>query len=396
MQLPGDEARERPFPAGKWGLVRPTLAAGSHAPPELIKALTGIRGFAAIWVVLYHLRELLFQHLGAGPFTSFVCRGYLGVDLFAFVSGFIIAHTYGEKLDNLDLKGALRFLWLRFARTYPLHLFVLALFVAVLVFDVGVEVLPALYMDPILMRQLFLLNGLGFETEWGWNIPTWSLGAEWFCYLSFPLVIPYINRLERGWIALAWAIAVLTMTAVGMYYLGYPNFDPILDWGFFRIAGEFFTGCLLYRAYLNRALFNGFVGVAGLLILVALVAGMSKNPADLRSNYPGFPVVWLIFGFAAFVYCLAQGRPPLDYLFNNRVSIYLGEISYSIYMLHWFVVANEETFGFDRFDVAVRPWLMLGAVLVGSAVTYELVERPSRRYLRSWFKSDHDRTHANR
>jgi peptidoglycan/LPS O-acetylase OafA/YrhL len=344
----------------------------------VLNALTGIRGFAAIWVVLYHQIGPFVQYFGQNEFVAFIYRGYLGVDLFAFVSGFIIAHTYSDKLATLELKPALRFLWLRFARTYPLHLFVLWLFILPAFLERGVEVFSLLPQDPGFMRQLFLLNGLGFEDRFSWNVPSWSLGSEWFCYLVFPLLIPYINRTSSGLKAICFAVLLLLATAAFMHAVGTPHFNAFLDWGVVRIFGEFFTGVFLHRAYVHKALFTRHAGLIGAAFLIAAVYVASQRPV--------LPTPIIIFCFAAFTYTLAQGRQPLEFLFSNRISVYLGEISYSIYMLHWLVLLNERTVGFDQTPLALRPWLMVGLVILLSALTYELVERPTRRWLRARFK----------
>ena len=100
------------------------------ARADLIAPLTGIRGYAAIWVVLYHMRgglDILLQ--GHDSIRSIVSVGFLGVDLFAVLSGFIISLTYAERLSQPSRNAILSFLWLRLARIYPLLLVVLGFFV---------------------------------------------------------------------------------------------------------------------------------------------------------------------------------------------------------------------------------------------------------------------------
>src|SRR5262249_39676380 len=91
--------------------------------PE-IRALTGIRGFAAVWVVLFHLQwqgmYQAFPRLEA--IRPLVDRGYLGVDLFFILSGFILTWNYGEALADWRPREHVRFEIVRLARIYPVHL----------------------------------------------------------------------------------------------------------------------------------------------------------------------------------------------------------------------------------------------------------------------------------
>jgi len=343
-----------------------------------IRPLTGVRGFAALWVVLYHLRPTI--KLAYPDFPSlhhFVGAGYLGVDLFAFLSGFIISYTYGEKLGKWDAMATRRYLWLRFVRTYPLHLFVLFLFVILFVRDRGVGSLAVLPYDMSFIRQLFLLNGLGLEDRWAWNVPSWSLSSEWFCYLCFPLFIPFINRIRSGWLALLLAGIAVLVTAFLLAQVGRPRFDAYLDWGLLRIGGEFVAGCFLCRAYRAGTFKNNYSGVIGFAALVYFPIQTAFSPA--------MPVVLVVLAFALLIYTLAFSKQPLMFLFGNPLSVYLGKISYSIYMVHWFYLADLSIFGFDELPISMRVWVILAVVILTSMMTYHFVERTSSKYMRGLF-----------
>lgn len=342
---------------------------------RLIDPLTGIRGFAAIWVVLYHLRPTIrVTYPSLTPLHNFVDAGYLGVDLFAFLSGFIITYTYSVKLAEYNMRAAGRYLWLRLVRTYPLHLFVLFLFILLFINERGLGSLAVLPYDMSFIRQLFLLNGLGFETHWAWNVPSWSLSAEWFCYLCFPLLVPLIDRVRDGRMALLFAAVAIILTAVLLAQVGRPRFDAFLDWGLLRIGGEFLSGCFLCRAYYAGTCSGRYIGMIGLSAIAFFIVQLAF--------YPEFPVVLVIAAFAVLIYSLAHSRQPLLFLFGNPVSMYLGKISYSIYLVHWLYLADLTVFGFNNLPVSVRVWVVLGVVLVTSSITYHFVERASSRYLR--------------
>ncbi|MGH0034545.1 MAG: acyltransferase family protein [Myxococcota bacterium] len=356
------EAQEEP---GEESAARRT---GSILP------LTGVRGFAAIWVVLYHLRGGLESALpGWDAALAVVGRGYLGVDLFAFLSGFVISYTYGERLGRFAPGAAARYLWRRLARIYPLHLFVLLLFVLALSYLNGESAVALAVGDDRFWLQLFLLNGWGLEDRFGWNAPSWTVSSEWFCYLVFPLLAPALGRVRRGETAVGLALLVFAATLLVLSRVGRPDFDAFLDWGLVRIGGEFAVGCLLFRAhrdgYGRRAPW-GWIGLA------ALAAGLT-----LCAIWPPAAVA----SFAVLVYALAQDPAPLRAVFGRRTVVWLGEISYSIYMIHWFVL----TVGMALLGEGageIEPRLLVGAlfatVLAAAAATHLAVERPARSRLR--------------
>ena len=98
-----------------------------------ISSLTPLRGIAAILVVLYHFDVFLvvhqFPHLIDTKYSNIITNGYLWVDFFFILSGFVIFHVYGKKLSNRDRTVVKKYLWARFSRLYPLHVFVMLLFI---------------------------------------------------------------------------------------------------------------------------------------------------------------------------------------------------------------------------------------------------------------------------
>ena len=341
-------------------------------PSGAIAALTGIRGFAALWVVFYHLRPI--WNATYPEWTDCLAiarRGYLGVDLFALLSGFVISYTYASTLRNFSARSSARYLWLRFARIYPLHIAILALFLlARNRFSVS-GIAALLSQDMTFTRQVLLLNGWGFESEFAWNAPSWTLSSEWLCYLCFPLLAPLTSRLTDGRIALGLAAASLTGTAVLLWLVGHAAFDAYLDWGWLRIGGEFIAGCWLFVAY-RSGIAGGWP--LGWLGLAALLVGLKLCTTAVPAGS--------VAAFAIVVFALAHSRQPLDLLFGNRVSVYLGEISFSIYMIHWFIIENSALLKLNTIALDIRGWIAIGAVLLAAAFLYEFVERPSRVFLR--------------
>src|SRR5690348_79706 len=160
-----------------------------------LPSLTPLRGIAALYVVLFHLTRA-----GADPSVpGFFLRGYLGVDLFFILSGFVLAHVYArEFLADRSGRAIGAFLWTRVARLYPVHIFVLG----VLVIGHAARDMPTL---TLLGNFLLILVPWPVEPL---NSMAWSLSAEWYAYLLFPVMIGWLWRCDAR-IAAALCVALL-------------------------------------------------------------------------------------------------------------------------------------------------------------------------------------------
>ena len=159
-----------------------------------IKALSGLRIVAAVWVVLFHFRPLLEQ--AAPGFRSALAPvlncGAQGVDLFFILSGFVLTWTYLDRMgDSWSTRATLHFLWLRLARVWPVYLVTLHLAAAWIIFTLYVGHEPSKAVDQLnavsYVRQVFLVQ-LWFQPYFdgsSWDGPAWSISAEWLAYLLF-------------------------------------------------------------------------------------------------------------------------------------------------------------------------------------------------------------------
>jgi peptidoglycan/LPS O-acetylase OafA/YrhL len=137
-----------------------------------------------------------------------------------------------------------------------------------------------------------------------------------------------------------------------------------------RIGGEFLTGCLLYRAWKAKLGGDRYWGWVGLAALVFAIPAAVLQPA------------LAVPAFAITVYALAWDAPPLARVFGNRAAVYLGEISYSVYLVHWFVLQHANALGLSGLSDGSRVSLMFVLVIAASVATYHGVEKPSRSWLR--------------
>ena len=347
----------------------------SQAAPRHLDALTGIRGLAAWGVVLYHLRLSLSDLLPA-PALAALAKGYLAVDLFFMLSGFVIWYNYAARIRGGGWSEARVFLWRRFARVWPLHGVVLAGFavLAVLLGASGRD--TAGYPWAELPLHLMLVQNWGFVPELAWNHPAWSISTELAAYLLFPALVA-VCQWERlpSWalvsIAAGLALAIhLLFAACGEPSLG----QRITQLGLWRCLAEFAMGivmCLLWQRWQgNRG--------------IALGAGLTCMATFALGWWLELPETALVpAAFFTGLLALALGQGAVGWLFSAKPLRYLGEISYSTYLAHFgLFVAFKLLFVDASFQL---DWIQLegflALVLAASAALYHGVEQPAQRWL---------------
>jgi peptidoglycan/LPS O-acetylase OafA/YrhL len=363
-------------------------APAAHKRSE-IRQLTGVRGLAAAWVVLFHFQPQIFALAPElKPLAVVLHGGYFAVDLFFVLSGYIIAFQYLHAFPRgRGDYGA--FLVKRLARIYPVHLVTLVLIVVLVVGGVllGVPVRPAsAFTWWGAVEDALLVRGWVVPTQ-GWNFPAWSLSAEWFAYLAFPLVALVVGLLRRRVAFLVVLVGVcVALEAAGTVLL--PGFDgmphPLL-----RVMVAFLLGAALYAlpsVPVPPAVSGWVAAAAG----AALVVGVELLPGDpLRAAVSLLLAALIVFG-------LARGGGPVVRVLAARIPEYGGRISYGVYMIHG-IVLMVATIGLGALslvvplDRALATWPLIariGVVLVPlvvsvllGALLYRVVERPAQRWI---------------
>lgn len=347
--------------------------------PTDIRPLTSLRIAAALWVLVYHFRDHLGLEIGG---FGLAAKGYLGVDLFFILSGFILSHVYLRAWEERRFNYG-SFLWARLARIYPMHLVTLG---ATLAIWFAAQKLGAAF-DPVafdlaaLPKHLLLIHAWGTAPTVQWNFPSWSISAEWFAYLLFPAAAAASLAMRRwalaGVMAAGALFAAMFLAAQGR---GLLFTEMTAQVGALRIIPSFLMGAALHRlgqtTNLPRAVAWSASGAALLWIALAATLGLS----DL--------VIWpalalLIFGLAE----TAKSDPQS--LVGAPVLVYLGEVSYAVYMTH-LPVDIAYFHGLELIvpglsgAAAWTAWAgVFVACLAASIIAYHLVERPARTWMRA-------------
>jgi len=358
---------------------RPTAKIG------LINSLVGIRGVFSAVVVLIHLAPFAIRLTPAGApgWEAIWHNGYVALDLFFVLSGFVITHGYRTTFSSGVRRGAYgRFLWARLARFYPTHLAVLALLVGA----VGVAAAAGIPLDRVgdlggdLLRHILLTQGWGGAEHLSWNGPTWSLSSEWFCYLVFPFLVPLIIRFRTPLAVLAGYLAAMAVPLVAYGFLGFGDAQITYQAPLWRAAGEFLAGAFLSQLMIHVPRLSE---ACGRLTGVLASAGIAAIAVLAWAGAPAMLAVPLL---GLFVLGLAQQRGRLAAVLCTRPLLVAGDLAVALFLVHvpWLLLAT-------RFVTPQRfpgGWGWLGVVLliggaVGVAIVMRaLVERPSARVMR--------------
>jgi peptidoglycan/LPS O-acetylase OafA/YrhL len=363
----------------------------SSGSVEQLSSLTPLRGIAALWVVLFHFCWR-FPSIHPDRYTGAVYKGYLAVDLFFVLSGFVITHVYKESFARQVTAGRYRdFLKARIARIYPLHIAVLLLFVAAVTaeriatyaLDGFAEPIPLVGEQSLsgLLANLLMLQGL-WARGLSWNNPAWSISLEFLAYLLFPLLSPVLLRAGP---AGKTAFGTLPLTALG--WLAYRTGDYFNQWNgtdaILRCLPEFIAGSLLYSGY-QSGLFALLLATDTILLVIMLLLGLLLHIAA--------PDLSIIALFPLLILAAVRNKGWLARLLNSPPLVWLGDISYSVYLLHWFVlfVVLEMVRlapGIDLAQLPPKPSLLLLTAMIGvslgfATLSYRFVEVTGRRWLR--------------
>ncbi|ADL01000.1 acyltransferase 3 [Brevundimonas subvibrioides ATCC 15264] len=360
--------------------VKPVLATA----PRRFEALDSLRGICAVLVVMFHM-----------PVAShwrdwgLVQHGYLFVDYFFVLSGFVIAHAYAGRLTTPREAG--RFMVRRLGRVWPLHALMLAAFIGLelarlffqidgatpFVRDRSVE---AIFANLLLVQAWHVLPSLT------WNGPAWTLSAEVACYLIFAglvLVAPRRFRWIGAVLALIGAVLVLAYARRWM--------NTTYDFAVPRAVYGFFLGCLLQGVWTRIPRLGGSAATAlevAAVVAICVFIGWATGPVTVAVTLIFVAVVWVFAG--------EEGA--LSRVLDHPALVTLGRWSFAIYMVHMFVltvlmiVARKLDWvpGGRRIDFG-SVWIndlfavaLFGLILVLALVAHRLVETPAQRLIDRW------------
>lgn len=294
------------------------------------KALDGMRGIAALMVVVFHYSLTLFEPTGWFQQNFIFISSYAFVDLFFVLSGFVITHNYQENLAHPpQLKT---FFIKRFARLYPLLFVTIMVYVAMksygilsgFQFDDGAYDWTMLFwetLDPLLfLNSTFLI----LDTE-GLNPVSWSISAEMIAYTCFALVI-YFARKNRN------LIFVLLFVSCLVFPLYQEKYLFTGDFGFIRGLLNFSVGYFVYQWKMTSKKFNnGWYEWLVFPLIICSFYVIQRSSTELMNL-----ILIPVFGWSVYVLSFEKGW--VSVWLKSKVMQFFGKISYSIYLWHFIVL----------------------------------------------------------
>lgn len=372
------------------------------AQPRRYRALDGIRGCAALIVVFYHMTiSSVFKQL------SIVQNGELAVDLFFVLSGFVISSAYVNRINSTD--DIKKFLTLRFFRVYPLHLVMLVFFfgeelVKLYLYHKGVSINNGAPFTggnsvELLVATFFLVQAWGGFGKNLWNGPSWSISCEAFAYLVFAALAPLRPFRWRYTPLVIVVFALISYIYAAMTHdgLGQAIYGPA---ALLRGLSGFLIGALCFHWTVNGALGRFLDAMPGRVLSLAQIGVFVLFVAIVEffhGAWSSLAIVPLVF--MVVVLCADRGV-VCDFL-NTRPIQYLGEVSYSIYMIHIFILFNLDSVlkrligagagGAPWYELPLLPGTLLSialalVIVALASVAFRLVENPGREFGRRLFR----------
>jgi peptidoglycan/LPS O-acetylase OafA/YrhL len=344
-----------------------------------IRAMTGVRGAAAVFVMIYHFE---IDHIPlSGSLPTLLSHGYLAVDLFFVLSGFVMAHVYGSSFLNGQFRYG-EFLWHRLARIYPLYITMTLAFLALEI----AKTWHAGFGPYTLVSNLVMMQVLG---NWpSIDPPAWSVSAEMVAYLLFPLIALLClasSRVTALLLASAALVSILTLVlSASHHYIGSDIAKGPLDLFFapftaIRCLVGFTLGQVVWRFHKQPAVMS-LTSRSSVQIAVASLAliALTRPGSD-----------FLVYGLIVLlILCLGTDRGAVSHFFASRPLHFLGTISFAIYLVHyralgaWAAVDHKlDHLGLLTGHLAAT--LVAGLVVVGvSWLLHVMVEKPCRQWMR--------------
>ncbi len=365
------------------------------------QSLEATRGLAAIIVVIHH------SHFLYGEPSLFIYNGALFVDYFFILSGFIMATAYQSKIGlTINFKS---YFLLRFGRLFPLHLFMLLIwlpFIAVKLYAYhsgigGTNPTETCNLSSFI-SNLFLIHSLGFYSFESWNFPSWSISVEFYTYMVFFIYVLLIKNKRRFILPIFIAVSCYSI----LCYLA-PNavLTRTYDYGMIRCLAGFFAGVALYSFYSNKQLIfkNNITSSIIEIVSIALIVFVVSHAYRSITNEL---FAFVLFTFSLYLFA-SQDKGIVSKILKTPPLQLIGRLSYSIYMVHAIIVVGiqnvfEKIFGFtaseiilqkgEHLNVIITKWAFIIdssevlIVIALSYLTYKYIEVPWRNKFRTYAK----------
>ena len=356
-------------------LVKNVNAKHHFTTEILIKPLTSLRFFFAMMVLALHYFDWTNYYSNQLLTRFFAATASCGVSFFFMLSGFILSHA-GDETEYSKPTNRVTFWIRRFARVYPLYLITLLISVLSYV-KTNSDSYTWLMQLPLC---IFGLQSFVPSPRWvyAFNPISWSVSCELFFYLTFPFLFLLIRNKKPGLLGLyiAGTVMISFLFAANWKIVNYAN--PLM-----RIA-DFMLGMLLFDFSLKKSnslsRFRAtFLEIGGILLLILMLGLSYFVPSNLQASILYWPAMLLI------LWIFSNEKGALSKMLSGRLFVYLGHISYSVYLLQH-IIAIYLRAGLTRLGlmpsnmayIAIHFFLLM----LFSTLSYHFLELPTNRFFR--------------
>lgn len=369
--------------------------------------LTPLRGIAALLVVIYHLNLVFRGALAGGATTGILSQLYLMVDLFFMISGFVMCHVYGDWFkERISFANFMRFSMARFARIYPMYL-VSLVFLILVVFGYQQRIgeTPQLFKDTFdfgtIPLNLLLLQSMNTLSYLGWNIPSWSVSVEWWVYMIFPAMVfgwgkygpSRINIFILALCAVGYSIISVwlhntsPLITSGTLEKDYTSIDVTFNYGFFRCLLGFVVGMVIHKFFLTGKCRETLSADSTIILLLGMLL------VSLHFSIPNYITVWI---FPVLILAVAYGSARTNKFLNHPALMQLGNLSYSIYLMHmpllysfilFLLFVPDASYMLPSNNQVLSAWVVgyafISLTLIVSYFAYTYIELPARSAIKA-------------
>lgn len=323
--------------------------------------IDGLRAIAILGVVFFHFNIY--------PFKG----GYLGVDVFLVISGYLIASFILPKLKNNDF-NFFEFFLRRIKRLLPTYYITLALsfILAYLVFepDIFNKFAKSSISSMFFVSNFFFWKNSGYWDESNTNplLHTWTLSLEWQFYFFISIFFYLGWQFFRNYLKLLLLIIFILSLALSILYIGRNVSFFLIPFRLF----EFSIGSFIFLIEKKIKLFDNNKNILSFFGFFLII--FSFINFDSTSNVPGYISLIPCFGTAILLY---QNNSYLHYILANKNIVYVGLISYSLYLFHWPIITYYNSFYIAELNYVIKILLLIFSLFL-SAINYELIEKKIR------------------
>ena len=353
--------------------------------------LDGLRGVAAITVVCFHI----FESFATSHLDQKINHGYLAVDFFFILSGFVVGYAYDDRWGTMRIKD---FIKRRIMRLHPMVVMgavigaIMFYFQGCPVWDVSKVTITALFIATLINALLIPATPgteiRGLKEMYPLNGPTWSLFFEYIGNILYALFIRKLSTKALALLVFVAGCGLAVFATLGPYgdiCAGFSLTGIEFIAGFLRVLFSFSAGLLLTRIF-KPANIKGAFWICSLSIVAFLAVPRIGGAEHLWMNGLYDTICFAVF-FPIIVYLGASGKTTDKY--TSRICNFLGDISYPLYMVHYpfiylyyaWVKNNHLTF-FESFPGAAG--VVIGSIVL-AYICLKWYDAPVRKYLTNRF-----------